>query len=97
MLDDPFSAIDVETEAQIVESLRDAFGPRRPADERLTILLCSQRLFAFPLADQVVVLADGRIEEQGTHTELLTKGGLYARIYRAQAQSELATAGRAGE
>ena len=89
VLDDPFSAVDVETEARIVAALRDAFGAQRPEAERVTILLCSQRLAAFPQADRVVVLADGGIEEEGTHAELLARAGLYARIYRAQARSEV--------
>jgi ABC-type multidrug transport system fused ATPase/permease subunit len=92
VFDDPFSAVDVETEARIVAALRDAFGSQRPLNERLTILLCSQRLAAFPQADQVVVLEGGRVEEHGTHAELLARGGLYARIYRAQTRSELAVA-----
>src|SRR5262249_6939922 len=92
VLDDPFSAVDVETEARIVAALREAFGPQRPERERVTILLCSQRLAAFPQADRVVVLENGSIEEEGTHEELLARGGLYSRIYRAQTRSELTVA-----
>ncbi len=90
VFDDPFSAVDVETEARIVAALREAFGAQRPVDKRATILLCSQRLAAFPQADRVVVLENGKIEEQGTHTELVARDGLYARIYRVQTRSELA-------
>jgi len=90
VLDDPFSAIDVETEARIVAGLREAFGPGQPPNRRVTILLCSQRLAAFPYADRVFVLNGGRIEEEGTHDELMAREGLYARIYKAQAQGELA-------
>jgi ABC-type multidrug transport system fused ATPase/permease subunit len=88
VLDDPFSAVDVDTEAQIIAGLRAAFGPTAPPERRATIVLCSHRLAAFPQADQVVVLDSGRIVEQGTHAALLAASGLYARIYRAQQQVE---------
>jgi len=88
VLDDPFSSVDVDTEAQIIAALREAFGSATPPDRRATIVLCSHRLAAFPQADRVVVLDGGQIEEQGTHAELLAAGGLYARIYHAQKQIE---------
>jgi ATP-binding cassette subfamily B multidrug efflux pump len=84
VLDDPFSAVDLDTEAQIVVELRQAFGPAAPADRQATVVFFSHRLASFPLADRVVVLDAGRIVEQGTHDALLAAGGLYARIYRAQ-------------
>jgi len=84
VLDDPFSAVDVDTEARIVDSLIEAFGSAAPPERRCTIVLCSHRLAAFPRADVVVVLDRGRIAEEGTHRSLMEAGGLYARIYRAQ-------------
>jgi ABC-type multidrug transport system fused ATPase/permease subunit len=84
VLDDPFSAVDVATETAIIAALRDYAGPQAPPDQRASILLCSTRLAAFPLADRVVVLDHGRVAEQGPHATLLAQGGLYARIYQAQ-------------
>jgi ATP-binding cassette, subfamily B, multidrug efflux pump len=88
VLDDPFSAVDVATEARIVASLRQAFGPQARPEDRVTIVLCSHRLAAFPAADLVVVLQDGRIEERGRHADLMATSGLYARIFRAQLNAE---------
>src|SRR5712664_3687937 len=51
VLDDPFSAVDVNTEASIVASLRHAFGPEAPPEQRITIVVCSHRLATFPYAD----------------------------------------------
>jgi ATP-binding cassette, subfamily B, multidrug efflux pump len=84
VLDDPFSALDLDTEARIVAGLRELFGPSQKDEQRCTVLLFSHRLLAFPQADLVVVLDHGRILEQGTHAELSDGNGLYARIYRAQ-------------
>jgi len=93
VLDDPFSAVDVDTEAAIITALRDAVGPSAPPQCRATVLLCSTRLAAFPHADFVVALEDGRVAERGGHTDLLAAGGLYARIFTAQRHSH-AAAGR---
>jgi ABC-type multidrug transport system fused ATPase/permease subunit len=89
VLDDPFSALDLDTEARVIKALRDAVGPSAPADRQATVLLCSTRLAAFRDADQVVVLASGRMAESGTHAELLAAGGLYAQILTAQRRSHL--------
>jgi ABC-type multidrug transport system fused ATPase/permease subunit len=90
VLDDPFSAVDVGTEADIVADLRAHVGPTAPADQRATIVLCSTRLAIVPEADHIVVLDGGRIVEQGRHDELLGVRGLYARIYRAQQRGSTA-------
>src|SRR5262249_15169543 len=88
VLDDPFSAVDVDTEAQIIAGLRGAFGSTAPPERRATIVLCSHRLAAVPHADPIVLLDRRRIAEQGPHRALLEAGGLYARIYRAQQEVE---------
>jgi ABC-type multidrug transport system fused ATPase/permease subunit len=91
LLDDPFSAVDVTTEARIVTALKRTFGAEARPEDRVTIVLCSHRLAAFPSADLVVVLRDGGIQEMGRHPELVAASGLYARIFRAQLNAEVAT------
>jgi ABC-type multidrug transport system fused ATPase/permease subunit len=88
VLDDPFSSVDVDTEAQIIMGLKEAFGPEAPFQDRATIVFFSHRLAAFPLADMVVVLKEGCIEEKGHHADLAASGGLYSRIFRDQLSIE---------
>jgi ABC-type multidrug transport system fused ATPase/permease subunit len=91
VLDDPFSAVDVDTEARIIAGLRQAFGPAAASERRATIVLCSHRLAVFPHADFVVVLGEGHIQERGSHADLIAADGLYARIYSAQRRVEVET------
>jgi ABC-type bacteriocin/lantibiotic exporter with double-glycine peptidase domain len=86
VLDDPFSSLDVETEARVVSQLRHALLGNADLARRATILLFSHRLASFPWADHVVVLHEGRVAESGTHADLLESGGLYSRIFYAQAR-----------
>jgi len=88
VLDDPFSAVDVNTEAQMIAALRESFGPLAPRHQQATIILCSHRLAAFPQADLIVALDEGHIREQGNHAELMRTGGLYSRIFTAQQRAE---------
>jgi len=88
VLDDPFSAVDLDTEARILAAMRQAFGPGAPPERRCTVVLFSHRLAVFPQAEFVVVLSGGQVVEQGNHSDLIGAQGLYARIYRAQLVAE---------
>ena len=88
VLDDPFSAVDVATEAAIVASLRHAFGPEAPPEERVTIVLCSHRLAGFPHADVVLVLSGAWWWKRERMRISLAASGLYAHLLRAQHVAE---------
>jgi ABC-type multidrug transport system fused ATPase/permease subunit len=74
VLDDPMSAVDTETERLLVENLRPAVAGR-------TVLVATQRLSTIGVADRAVVLAEGRIVEQGLPAALLTAGGLFTALF----------------
>lgn len=77
LLDDPTSNLDAETEARVVEALKKLIEDR-------TAIIVTQRLSTLKLADRILVLDKGEIVEDGTHEELLSKGGVYARLYMSQ-------------
>ncbi|HJS86808.1 MAG TPA: ABC transporter ATP-binding protein [Acetobacteraceae bacterium] len=77
LLDEATSALDTESEAAVQAALA------RLRKGRTTIIV-AHRLSTVRDADLVVALADGRAVEQGTHTSLLAKGGLYARLLGSQ-------------
>jgi ATP-binding cassette subfamily B multidrug efflux pump len=83
ILDDTLSAVDAETEAAIQRELEEVFRGR-------TVVVVSSRVSAVRNADRIVVLDAGRIVESGSHEELATGGGLYARLAREQAEEAAA-------
>ncbi len=74
VLDDATAAVDATTEAQIRVGLRAAM-------ENRTTLIIAHRLSTIALADEIVVLADGRIAARGTHEELVGTSPVYREIY----------------
>src|SRR5215213_7793670 len=73
VLDDATSSVDATTEHAIKEALREVMAGR-------TTFVIAHRLSTIALADEIVVLEDGRIIAQGSHAELLERSGLYAEI-----------------
>ncbi|MFC3383553.1 ABC transporter ATP-binding protein [Couchioplanes caeruleus subsp. azureus] len=74
ILDEPTAALDPESEALLVPALTHATTGR-------TVLIIAHRLSTVRHADRIIVLDNGHITEHGTHTQLLTAGGTYARYH----------------
>ncbi|GEP32499.1 ABC transporter [Nocardioides szechwanensis] len=83
VLDEATAHLDSESEAAVQRALDAALEGR-------TSLVIAHRLSTVRNADQILVLDEGRIVEFGTHTELLTRGGLYADLYRTQFRHDAA-------
>src|SRR5262249_40842810 len=83
ILDEATSALDSHTEREIQDAL-DLVARDR------TTLIIAHRLSTIVAADNILVMDAGRLVEQGTHGELLAKGGLYASLWNRQRQAEKA-------
>ena len=77
ILDDSLSAVDTDTEEQILENLL------RLREGKTTIII-AHRVSTLQKADHIAVLTEGRLTEYGTHDELISEGGFYAKIYEKQ-------------
>ena len=74
ILDDATASVDATTESRIRAGLREALRDR-------TTLIIAHRLSTIALADEIVVLDDGRVAARGTHEELLETSGVYRELY----------------
>ncbi|RZL04465.1 MAG: ATP-binding cassette domain-containing protein [Rubrivivax sp.] len=78
IFDEATSALDSESEAVVQRSIEDLRGSK-------TLILIAHRLSTIRNADRIYVMSDGKVVEQGTHTELIARQGLYAGMVKIQA------------
>ena len=83
VLDEATSALDSEVEAAIQESLKTLMSGK-------TVIAIAHRLSTIAAMDRLVIMDDGRIIEEGSHAELLHRGGLYAALWSRQSGGFLA-------
>ncbi len=88
ILDEPTAALDTESEQLVIEALERLMKGR-------TVITIAHRLSTIRDADNILVLKDGIVAEQGTHEQLLALGGIYAELYRVQFEKE--PVGQAGK
>ena len=82
LLDEATSALDAENERLVQKAFDEAMANR-------TTLVIAHRLATVLRADWIIVLEDGQVAEQGTHNDLVAKGGLYARLARLQFETQV--------
>ncbi|WP_249067009.1 ABC transporter ATP-binding protein [Halalkalibaculum roseum] len=81
LLDEATSSLDSESEAQVQEALERLMQNR-------TTFIIAHRLSTVQHSDRIIVIEQGEIVQQGSHSELLTKGGLYKQLYEMQFREE---------
>lgn len=77
ILDDATSAVDMRTEGRIQRAFHELMKGR-------TTIIIAHRISSLQLADEILVLEDGRIKERGSHHDLIASNGIYRRIYDIQ-------------
>jgi ATP-binding cassette, subfamily B, multidrug efflux pump len=81
IFDDCLSAVDTETEENILNNLKTVMKGK-------TSIIISHRVSSVKNADEIVVMDNGQVAEQGTHNQLLSEGGIYADLYNRQLLEE---------
>ncbi len=79
IFDDCLSAVDTETEDEILGNLRRIMSGK-------TTVIISHRVSSVRYADQIIVLDEGKVVESGTHADLLEKNGVYRELYKKQVE-----------
>ena len=89
VLDEPSSALDPVAEYKMYENLLQV-------TENKTVIFISHRLSSAVLSDRILVLADGQVQESGSHRQLMERNGLYADMFRLQASGYKQEGGAVG-
>lgn len=84
ILDEPTAALDPVAESETYENFQHFSGGEFPFGK--TAIYISHRLASTRFCDRIVLLEDGGVREEGTHEELMKKGGAYAKMYEIQSQ-----------
>jgi ATP-binding cassette subfamily B protein len=79
ILDEPTAALDARAEYEVFKRFSELVRGRMA-------IIISHRFSTVRIADRIIVLADGAVVEEGSHDELLAKGGLYAELFALQAE-----------
>ena len=80
LLDEATASLDPENEVEVQQAINTLIAGR-------TVIVIAHRLKTIRNADRIIVLEEGRIAEQGTHDELLSRPGLYAKLWNIQEQT----------
>ena len=78
ILDEPTAALDARAEFGVFQRFKEL-------SEEKTAVLISHRFSSVRMADRILVLADGQVEQMGTHAELMARPGRYAELFELQA------------
>ncbi len=81
ILDDSTSAVDTATDAKIREGLKQL-------DKDMTVIIIAQRISSVQDCDQIIVVDEGKIDDVGTHSELLARNTIYQEVYNSQQKGE---------
>lgn len=85
ILDEPTAALDPISECRVYEQFGEILNQDSVSKKNSITIFISHRLGSTKLADEIVVLADGKVHEQGTFDELMQLNSIYAEMYRSQA------------
>jgi ABC-type multidrug transport system fused ATPase/permease subunit len=81
VLDEPTAALDTESEHLVIEALRRLMNGR-------TVIMIAHRLNTLVGADKIIVIKDGLVVEEGSHQGLIARGGVFAKLHRAQQSTD---------